>query len=86
MAIKENVHYEETDARIKNEECMVAKLTGETGHHQILCCVYNPPKNSKIPMETTKLHQFVRKLNKNYKYNTQCRLREIKILNTLIEK
>ena len=25
----------------------MAKLTGETGHHQILCCVYNPPKNSK---------------------------------------
>ena len=25
----------------------MAKLTGETGHHQILCCVYNPSKNSK---------------------------------------
>ena len=47
MAIKENVHYEEIDAQIENEECIVAKLTGETGHHQILCCVYNPPKNSK---------------------------------------
>ena len=40
-------HYEEIDAQIENEECIVAKLTGETGHHQILCCVYNPPKNSK---------------------------------------
>ena len=25
----------------------MAKLTGETGHHQILCCVSNRPKNSK---------------------------------------
>ena len=47
MAIKENVHYEEIDAQIEKEEYVVAKLTGETGHHQILCCVYNPPKNSK---------------------------------------
>ena len=25
----------------------MAKLKGETGHHQILCCVYKTPKNSK---------------------------------------
>ena len=54
MAIKENVHYEEIDAQIENEECIVAKLTGETGHHQILCCVYNPPKNSKYQWKQQK--------------------------------
>ena len=47
MAIKENVHYEEVDAQKENEESIAAELTGETGHHQILCCAYNPPKNSK---------------------------------------
>ena len=47
MAIKENVHYEEIDAQLQNEECVVAKLTGETGHQQILCCLNNTPKNKK---------------------------------------
>ena len=39
MAIKEKVHYEEIDAQLENEECIVAKLTGETAHHfnSLLC-------------------------------------------------
>ena len=36
----------EIDAQLEKEKYVVSKLTGENGHHQILCCVYNPPKNS----------------------------------------
>ena len=41
MAIKENVHYEEIDAQIENEECIVAKLTGETGHNHVTFVYYS---------------------------------------------
>ena len=58
------MHYEEIDAQIENEECIVAKLIGETGHHQILCCVYNPPKNSKYQWKQQKLISLFENLTK----------------------
>ena len=64
MAIKENVHYEEIDAQIENKECMVAKLTSKTGPHQILCCVYNPPKNSKYQWKQQKFISLFENLTK----------------------
>ena len=64
MAIKENVHYEEIDAQIENDKCIVAKLTGETGHHQILCCVYNSPKNSKYQWKQQKFISLFKNLTK----------------------
>ena len=64
MAIKENVHYEEIDAPIENEEYVVAKLTGETRHHQILCCVYSPPKNNKYQWKQQNLISLFENLTK----------------------
>ena len=42
----------------------MAKLTGETGHHQILCCVYNPPKNSKYQWKQQNLISLFKNLTK----------------------
>ena len=64
MAIKESVHYEEIDAQIENEEYVVAKLTGEIGHHQFDCCVYNPSKNSKYQWKQQNFISLFEKLTK----------------------